>query len=212
MTDCQQKIINSLHEGLIVSCQVKKDDPLYLPGICGKLAEAALWGGAAGIRADGPEDITLIRTLTDAPIIGLWKIRTAESPVFITPTMEAVDAVVEAGADIIAVDATDRLSHSGEKAYQIIPKIKKAYPDLLILADIRNEAEASHAADLGAHLVAPTLYRFGDHPKSTDSPDFEMLAKIVNACKGKALVLMEGKITTPEEAVESLYLGPTPWW
>lgn len=207
MTGRQKEIIDSLHEGLIVSCQVKKDDPLYMPGICGKLADAALWGGAVGLRADGPEDIALIRSRTDVPIIGLWKIRIQDSPVFITPTMDAVEAVVRSGADIIAVDATDRLGHSGEKAYNIISEIKKAYPKHLILADIRNDEEAARAADLGAHMAAPTLYRFGDNPKSTDNPDFEMLSKIVKACKGKALVIMEGKITTPEEALESLYLG-----
>ena len=187
----KEQIVEILFEGLIVSCQVNSKDPLYLPGIVPKLVEAAIWGGAVGIRANTPEDIKAIREITDLPLIGLWKIYSDNSPVFITPTMKAVEAVINAGADIIAVDATDRLTEEGEKAYKIIPKIKKAFPDTLILADI----------------VAPTLYRFGDNPKSTDSPDFEMLSKIVKVCKNKAYVLMEGKITTPEEALESLYLG-----
>ena len=203
----KKQIVEILFEGLIVSCQVNSKDPLYLPGIVPKLVEAAIWGGAVGIRANTPEDIKAIREITDLPLIGLWKIYSDNSPVFITPTMKAVEAVINAGADIIAVDATDRLTEEGEKAYKIIPKIKKAFPDTLILADIRNDTEALNAVEYGADMVAPTLYRFGDNPKSTDSPDFEMLSKIVKVCKNKAYVLMEGKITTPEEALESLYLG-----
>ena len=127
--------------------------------------------------------------------------------VFITPSMKEVDEIVKAGADIVAVDATNRVNSYGRKAYELIPEIKEKYPDLLILADIRNAEEAREALKIGAHMVAPTLYRFNDNPKSTDSPDFEELARIVEACEGLGFVIMEGKIASPEEAIQSLYLG-----
>jgi N-acylglucosamine-6-phosphate 2-epimerase len=203
----QRKILDAIKGGLIVSCQAKKSDPIYMPGIVKKMAESAIWGGAVGLRLNTPEDIREVRQMTDLPIIGLWKMESGNSPVFITPTMEAVRAVIEAGADIVAVDATDRYNPSGQKAYEIIPKIKEEFPDTLILADIRNTEEALNALNMGAHLVAPTLYRFNDNPKSTDSPDFEELARIIRACEGKGMVIMEGKIHTPEEAIQSLYLG-----
>lgn len=207
LNEKQQKIIEQLKDGLIVSCQAKKDDPIYLPGIITKMAESAIWGGAAGLRINTPEHIKEVRKITDLPIIGLWKQHTKNSSVFITPTMEAVDEVIKAGAEIVAIDATDRSNASGEKAFLLIKEIKQKYPDAIILADIRNEKEALLALEQGAHMVAPTLYRFNDQPKSIDSPDFEMLAKIVQVCEGKGFVLMEGKINTPEEAIESLYLG-----
>ncbi|GAA0178936.1 N-acetylmannosamine-6-phosphate 2-epimerase [Clostridium sediminicola] len=207
MNEEQSKLIESMKDGLIVSCQAKKDDPIYLPGIVVKMAESAVWGGACCIRANTPEDIKSINEAVELPIIGLWKIHSENSPVFITPTMEAVRAVIEAGADIIAVDATDRYNAQGKKAFTIIEEIKKEFPDILILADIRNAEEAVNALKLGAHIVAPTLYRFNDNPKSIDSPDFEMLAKIIRECEGLGYVFMEGKINTPEEAVESIYLG-----
>ncbi len=40
------------------------------------------------------------------PVIGLWKVDYPGSPVYITPTLKEVAAVVEAGADAVAVDAT----------------------------------------------------------------------------------------------------------
>src|SRR5699024_5087856 len=74
-------------------------------------------------------------------------------------------------------------------------------------ADIRDELEADQALKSGAHMVAPTLYRFRKHPKSIDSPDFEMLAKISRMSEKRGLVLMEGKINTPEGAMQGLYLA-----
>lgn len=158
-------------------------------------------------RIDTPENIARIRKVTNKPIIGLWKINIDTEDVFITPSMKEVDEIVKAGADIVAIDATNRINSYGRKAYELISEIKEKYPDLLILADIRNAEEAKEALKMGAHMVAPTLYRFNDNPKSTDSPDFEELARIVEACEGLGLVIMEGKIASPEEAVQSLYLG-----
>ena len=39
--------------------------------------------------------------------------------------MREVDEVVKAGADIVAVDATDRMNSYGKKAYEIISEIKE---------------------------------------------------------------------------------------
>ena len=207
MIQKQKNVMAKIAGGLIVSCQAREDDPIYMPGIIEKMAASAEWGGAVGLRINTPEHIRDVRKMTDLPIIGLWKIEHDDSPVFLTPHMESVQAVVDAGSDIVAVDATDRLNHDGEKAYDIIPKIRDAFPDILILADVRDDVEADIALKKGAHMVAPTLYRFSEHAKSIDSPDFEMLAKIVRTSEGRGKVLMEGKINTPEEAMQSLYLG-----
>lgn len=193
--------------GIIVSCQVKPDDPLYLDGIVAKLAQCAIWGGAKGLRLNTPPDIAAVRAITDLPIIGLWKDHTKGSDVFITPTLRHVEAVLEAGADVVAVDATDRLNADGQKAYTLITEIRRVFGDVLILADIRNAEEAARALAEGADMAAPTLYRFNEHPKSTEEPDFGELTNILKACQGLGPVLMEGKINTPEQAMESLYLG-----
>lgn len=207
MNEKNKKIIETLKNGLILSCQVKQSDPLYFSEVIEKLVLCGEWGDACGYRINTPENIYKVKKITDKPIIGLWKINSDTEDVFITPTMKEVDEIVKAGADILAVDATDRMNSNGKKAYEIITEIREKYPDHLILADVRNAEEAKHALELGAHMAAPTLYRFGDNPKSTDSPDFEELAKMVQICEGLGLIIMEGKISTPEEAVQSLYLG-----
>ena len=46
----KRKILEGFRNGLIVSCQVQKDDPIYTDDIVVKMAQAAKWAGAAGIR------------------------------------------------------------------------------------------------------------------------------------------------------------------
>lgn len=203
----KKKLLEITKGGIIVSCQVKPDDPLYLDGIVEKLAQCAIWGGARGLRLNTPSDIAAVRSITKLPIIGLWKEHSKGSDVFITPTLHHVDAVLAAGADMVAVDATDRLNGGGQKAFTIIKEIRREFGDVPILADIRNADEAFRAMLEGADMVAPTLYRFNEHPKSAEEPDFEEFIKIIKVCRDACPVFMEGKINTPEQAMESLFLG-----
>lgn len=108
--------------------------------------------------------------------------------------MHHVEAVINAGADVVAVDATDRLNADGKKAFTIIKEIRNVFGDIPILADIRNAQEARNAMEEGADMAAPTLYLFNEHPKSTEEPDFEELCKIIKACESLGPVFMEGKI------------------
>ena len=55
------KDIECLRGKLIVSCQALPHEPLYSSYIMGRMAQAAQEGGAAGIRANTPEDIREIR-------------------------------------------------------------------------------------------------------------------------------------------------------
>lgn len=202
----KNEILTSLAGGLIVSCQILKEDPQYIEGIIPALAKGAIWGGAVGLRINEPENIKAVRAVTDLPIIGLWKIHRHDTEVFMTPNMEAVKAVIEAGADIVAIDGTDRLI-DGEKALEIIPKIKQAYPNILIFADVRNDDDAVAALAKGADIVAPTFYRFSKDAKSTDLPDWEMFSRMCGRCASKGAVFMEGKIWTPDDCIRAFHYG-----
>ena len=71
-------------------------------------AQAAEQAGAVGLRVNGEPDIRAVRRISSLPIIGINKQRAAEWPVYITPTVEAARQVVQAGAEIVAIDATHR--------------------------------------------------------------------------------------------------------
>lgn len=53
--------IESVKGHLIVSCQALPDEPLHSSFIMGRMARAAKWGGAKGIRANTVEDINEIQ-------------------------------------------------------------------------------------------------------------------------------------------------------
>lgn len=203
----KEKVIKRLEKGLIVSCQAKKSDPHYCEDITLLMAKAAVWGGAVGLRLDTPKDIRKIKAQCDVPIIGLWKVFTDKTDVFITPGMKYVQACIEAGADIIAVDATNRLVDENRYAYELISEIKEEFPDTPILADIRNVEDAIIVVEKGADMIAPTLSRFDKTYRSSSKPDFELLCRLVDVCKDKAKVIMESKINTPEDAMIALYHG-----
>ena len=127
-------ILQRIHHKLIVSCQALNDEPLYSPLIMERMAVAAQEGGAAGIRANSPRDIEKIREAVDLPIFGLYKIVYDDSEVYITPTMKEVDALIEAGPDIIALDATKRIRPNGVTLEEFFRSVKEKYPDQIFMA------------------------------------------------------------------------------
>lgn len=203
----KQAILASLKGGLIVSCQVQPDDPVYAIDFVVKMAKAALWGGAVGIRANEPEQIRAIKQEVDLPLIGLWKQWHEDTDVFITPTLEAAQAVWEAGAEIIALDCTDQLTHEGRPAYELLPIVKKALPEAIIFADVSTYEEAARAVTLGAEIVGPTLYGYTARTKQIEQPDWRAFARMCRDFSPKACVVMEGHLYTPEDALKCLYLG-----
>lgn len=203
----KQELKDALKGGLIVSCQVQPDDPVYSIDFVVKMAKAAKWGGAVGLRANSPDQIAAIKKEVDLPLIGLWKIWHDDTDVFITPTLEAAKAVWEAGADIIAIDCTDQITHEGRPAWELLPILKKAIPEAPVFADVSNYDEALRAIELGADIVAPTLYGYTEATKHISEPDFREFARMCRDFKDKACVMMEGHIYTPEDAMKVLYLG-----
>src|SRR5215203_2481167 len=97
--------LQSLNGGLVVSCQAREDNPLHGPAFMAAMAQAAVRGGAAGIRADGETDIAAIRATVgaDVPIMGIFKVKQDDGSVFITPSAESARRIRAAGAELIAV-------------------------------------------------------------------------------------------------------------
>lgn len=202
----KKELIESM-KGLIVSCQTQPDDSIHTEDMVVKMAEAAKWGGAVGIRANTPQQIAAIKAKVDLPIIGLWKIWNDNTDVFITPTMEACKAIWEAGADIIALDCTSQINAQGRPAYELLAELKKEIPQAPIFADVSNFEEAKRAAQMGADIVAPTLYGYTEETKHIEEPDMRAFAKMCRELGDQVSIMMEGHIYTPEDAMKCLYLG-----
>ncbi|MFB6876553.1 N-acetylmannosamine-6-phosphate 2-epimerase, partial [Streptomyces sp. NPDC056323] len=127
-----QELADSLRGKLIVSCQAPPGDPMRETGTLVRLAESAVAGGGAAIRANEPEVVAAIVEAVDLPVIGLWK--DGDVGVYITPTVRHALAIVEAGADVVAADATDRPRPDGSTFAELVTAVHEA--GALVMADV----------------------------------------------------------------------------
>lgn len=194
--------LESLRGGLIVSCQAYPGEPMRNPETMAQLAEAALLGGAVGIRAQGLEDISLIRGRVKLPLIGLWKDGNAD--VFITPTLRHALAVARAGADIVALDGTRRDRPGGLKLAEIIKRIH-GETGVGVMADVGSLADGEAAAEAGADCVGTTLSGYTGERPSLVGPDLQLVAELVSAVQ--LPVIAEGRIHTPKQAAAARSAG-----
>ncbi|MGQ9631649.1 MAG: N-acetylmannosamine-6-phosphate 2-epimerase [bacterium] len=189
-------VLSKLRGGLVVSCQALEGNPLRGPAFMAAMAKAAEQGGACGIRANGAEDIRAIRKVVDLPIIGINKVHVPGFEVYITPTLESAREVVDAGADLVAIDATLRPHPGGLSGADLIRAIKRALR-VPVMADISTLEEGIAAAEAGADLVATTLSGYTPYTALTPGPDLKLIESL--AASVRTPVVAEGRIWTVED-------------
>lgn len=198
----KDEFIKQVRGRLIVSCQALPDEPLHGPEIMVRMALAAQQGGAAAIRANSPADIRAIRVTVSLPIIGLDK--DGDGGVYITPTLAHARAVAAAGADVIALDATQHPRPDDSIIASLIPAIKED-TGKLVLADVATLREGLAAQAAGADFVAPTLSGYTDDSPKLEGPDFALLRVLAEQLA--VPVIAEGRIHTPAQARQALECG-----
>ena len=196
--------IQSLKGGLVVSCQAPPASPLHNPTVIAAMAEAAVLQGAVGVRIDTPIHIKAVRQRVSVPIIGLWKQVIPGSSVYITPQFHHAQAVAEAGADIIAIDATLRARPGDERLPELIGRIHQELGKP-VMADIDTLVAAQVAATAGVALLGTTLYGYTEDTEECAPPGFELLADIV--ARFPVPCICEGGIASPQAAARALELG-----
>lgn len=193
----KQEILDQIRGGLIVSCQALPHEPLHSSFIMGRMAYAAYLGGAVGIRANSISDIKEIKTTVSLPIIGIIKQNYGDCKVVITPTMKEIDALVEEGVAIIALDATSRVRPDGQTISEVFPEIRKKYPDQLFMADCSTYEDGVRAEQLGFDFVGTTLNGYTDDTKDVIPPNFDLIHRL--AVDLKTPIIAEGGIFSPEQ-------------
>lgn len=199
--------IKRMRGNLVVSCQALPHEPLHSSFIMGRMALAAKEGGARGIRANSVSDIKEIQNTVDLPMIGIIKQDYEESPVYITPTMKEVDALMEVKPEIIALDATKSLRPGNLTIDEFYDAIRKKYPEQLLMADCSTVEEALHADRLGFDFIGTTLVGYTEQSRGLhiEDNDFEIIREIIE--KAKNCVIAEGNIDTPQKAKRVIELG-----
>ena len=144
-----QEVFAKIQNGLIASCQPVDDGPMDKPEIVAAMAQASVVGGAAGLRIEGVDNLKATRPTVNVPIIGIVKRDLPDSPVRITPFLQDIEDLAHAGADIIAVDGTNR-----PRPVDIESAVKKIHEmGCLAMADCSNLEEGLYCQKLGFDIV-----------------------------------------------------------
>ncbi|RUX78412.1 ROK family protein [Mesorhizobium sp. M7A.F.Ca.US.006.04.2.1] len=191
----REDIANSL----IVSCQPVPGGPMDSAQFVTGFARAALEAGAKALRIESVPYVAAARLAVREPIIGIVKRDLTDSPVRITPYLADVEALAEAGADIIAFDATDRVRPIPVEA---LVKAVKAR-NKLTMADCSCLDDARRALAAGVDFVGTTLSGYVGGPEPED-PDIALIAQMRTL---SPYVIAEGRIRSPEQAAAAARAG-----
>ncbi|MEU2898649.1 putative N-acetylmannosamine-6-phosphate 2-epimerase [Streptomyces sp. NPDC088106] len=194
-------LADALKGRLIVSCQAPPGDPMRHTDTLVRMALAAQAGGAAAVRVNDPEVVAATVAAVALPVIGLWK--DGDSGVFITPTVRHALALVDAGAAVVAADATARPRPDGSTFAELVAAVHEA--GALVMADVSAFDEGREAAEQGADLVATTLAGHVPGSPAQSAPDLALVADLAAALP--VPVIAEGRVSTPEQAARALDAG-----
>jgi N-acylglucosamine-6-phosphate 2-epimerase len=203
MTTSPHDIVSALRGRLIVSCQAYPGEPMRSPETMAAVAAAVVAGGAAAVRVQGVEDVRATVASVEVPVVGLWK--DGDAGVYITPTLEHARAVAQAGAQVVALDATSRPRPDGSTFADAVRVLHEEH-GVLVMADCDDLASAVAAAQAGADLVGTTLAGYTGARPRTDGPDLELLRAVSAELAGHPVVA-EGRIHTHAHARAALEAG-----
>lgn len=201
--DPSRRPVDAIRRGLVVSCQAHGDHPLRDPHAMAAMAECAERGGAAGIRADGPEDIAEIASSVSLPVVGIYKAPLTADRFFITPTFEHAKEIRDAGAAVVALEATFENRPDTEELGELVRRIRHEL-GVPVMADVSTSDEGTRARDLGADLVATTLSGHTRESADREKPDLGLVGALANA--GMRAVC-EGNVRTPAQVAAAFERG-----
>ncbi len=202
-----RQLANNVRGGLIVSVQAPLGSPLRDSHVIAAIAEACLANGAVGVRLESPEHISAVRQRCPAAlIVGLWKKTFEHSDVYITPGWQEVQSVWAAGADIVALDATDRIRPDGDSLEILMRRIQQEL-SVPVMADVDSLNSGLKAAELGCTWVGTTLYGYTKITDSFHPHAWELLPQLRAELPADVLLICEGGISSSTDAAKALREG-----
>ncbi|QJA07734.1 N-acetylmannosamine-6-phosphate 2-epimerase [Romboutsia sp. CE17] len=203
----KQELFDLLKGNVIVSCQALPGEPLYVEdkSIMYLMARAAKAAGSPAIRTSSIRDVKDIKEETKLPVIGLIKKNYEGSEVYITPTMKEVDDLVEAEADIVALDCTFSKRVNDEPINTFIKNIKEKYPNVVLMADISTYEEGINAYKCGVDIIGTTMNGYTNQSIEANISNLELVSRL--AKEVPIPIIAEGKIHYPYQVKEMLDAG-----
>src|SRR5699024_1110019 len=111
----------------------------------------------------------------------------------------------EAGANVVALDATNRIRPGNEKLDDIIKNLKRNYPNIIVMGDIATYEDGVRAEELGCDMIATTLSGYTNKTCNTTGVDYSLINTLSK--KVNIPVIAEGRIGSPDEAKKTIDNG-----
>lgn len=188
---------------LVASSQASDGSPLADPETLAKLAQSSLMAGVRVLRLQGTDAIRHIQGATGAPVIALIKRHYDDSPVYITPTMAEVDALLSTSAEAIGLDATQRVRPGNASLKDLLAKVHQN--GRLAMADCDTLESAIEAERLGFDFVGTTLAGYTENRPMTAGPDLELLRAMVQNLK--IPIIAEGRYSESWQVQAAMRIG-----
>jgi len=197
--------MSSLARGLIVSLTPSPASPWQQVSDIGRLAAAAAAGGAVAVKVDGPEAVRAVRSAVPGLTVLAVNIDDDHpGRARITPTLDHARALVDAGADIVELeaDAATRLL-DGQDLFDLV----SSFVDLgaPVKAGVGSTIDAATAVAAGAMFVSSSTMGYPAKPDAGPLPDLALVAALVESA-GVPVVAERG-YAHPAEVTRALDLG-----
>jgi len=175
---------------------------LDAPPVIAAMAHCAQDNGACAVRVQGAANIAAVIQQVHIPVIGLVKRSYEGFEPYITPTKQEVIAVVNAGATIVAFDATSRPRPNGER----LPDLLAAVHDsgAISMADCAQFSDGVAASALGADILATTLASYTKETEGRPVPALDLVEQLKTL---GCFVVCEGGIKVPHQVTQALRAG-----
>lgn len=187
---------------LIVSAQASPEAAVDHPETIWQLAKCSLDQGVRVLRLQGISNIRYIKERWNGPVIGLIKRDFADSEIYITPTKQEVSELIEAGVEVIALDATPRKRPGDESLQELVQLIHSK--GIRAMGDCDSPESIDYAIKCGCDFIGTTLAGYTPARKMTPGPDFDLLRYAVS--KGFP-VIAEGRYSERWEVEAALRIG-----
>lgn len=196
-------LVARLREAPLIASVQASPGPLDHEDTLLRLAKASTQEGVGIVRLEGVKAVRKIMPVLGVPVIGLLKRSYPDSEVYITPTAQDVDAMLDLGVSIVAIDGTLRPRPKGHTLESLIDRIHRR--KALAMADCDSLESAMAAAVAGADVIGTTLAGYTANRPMTDGPDLELLREIVRAVGVPTIA--EGRYTHRWEVDAALRIG-----
>lgn len=192
--------LDKIYKKIIVSCQARKNSNIHHTTTLYEMCLELLDAGCVSFRLNSLSLIKKLKKEKNISIIGLQK-QYQDNQIFTTRTIDDVKKLIDHGADIIAVDCTNRYFR-GYSGYDFIKLCRQTFPEIIILADVSTQTDIENSIN-HCDILATTLRGYTPETSHIKSIDFDFIQNNTD----KKPIICEGMINCNKDIHKAFLCG-----